>query len=518
MSILAKIGAFVLETLTTGMYAQPLDTLREFVQNSADSIRRAEAKGLLAPGEGKIEIFVDPKNRRLSIRDNGEGVPSDLVRERLINIGMSAKQLGSDAGFRGIGRIAGVAYCRNLSFITSFSGETKASVVSWDCEGIRRQISPTRRNVEAKELSEVIDHNTLIKSETASESDHYFEAQMNDIDMSVADLFLSWHELEFYLSQVAPVGFDAQRFIFAPKITEWTVKHGLYLPCVNLVIKGPDFQRQVFKPYKGHYHTIRNNYEIEIEDVVFYPENAGPQSHFWLWYGKSNLLGTIREEEAAGFRFRKHNIAIGGPERVAELFREIAGSNERFNGYYIGEIHVLSEAAIPNARRDGFEANQEWSSIRQQLIWFLRERSSDIRTASQARNRPVPKIVKAAQQVMREAEDTIQTGFTSKEHKEELLDRIQKEIDKTKLALSSDRNETEQKELQRTIALLDKTAKEVEQAGELVVRKLKSSLDRTQRKLIQDILATLRDVLDEEHYRLAKTAILRKYGLGKDRP
>ena len=28
-----KIGAFVLETLTTGMYTNPLDSIREYIQN-----------------------------------------------------------------------------------------------------------------------------------------------------------------------------------------------------------------------------------------------------------------------------------------------------------------------------------------------------------------------------------------------------------------------------------------------------------------------------------------------------
>ena len=71
MTYVPKIGAFVLETLTTGMYTNPMDTIREFVQNAADSIRKAQENDLLAKGEGRIEIKIDPGARTLVVRDNG---------------------------------------------------------------------------------------------------------------------------------------------------------------------------------------------------------------------------------------------------------------------------------------------------------------------------------------------------------------------------------------------------------------------------------------------------------------
>ncbi|VFN04077.1 MAG: molecular chaperone HtpG [Candidatus Kentron sp. G] len=106
-----RIGAFVLETLTTGMYRNPLDTLREYVQNAFDSIRTAERQCVIKTDAGRIHVTISEKNRTLSIRDNGIGVPAADVAARLVNIGMSAKNLETDAGFRGIGRLAGIAYC-----------------------------------------------------------------------------------------------------------------------------------------------------------------------------------------------------------------------------------------------------------------------------------------------------------------------------------------------------------------------------------------------------------------------
>ena len=121
-------------------------------------------------------------------------------------------------------------------------------------------------------------------------------------------------------SQIAPVGYDAHHFLFAPKIEQWAKKHGISEHTITLVITAPGVQREVFKPYKGMYKTKQNNYQVEIMDVIFYPENPGPDAPFWAWYGKSDLLGMISDERSAGLRFRQSNIGLGGPDKVAELF------------------------------------------------------------------------------------------------------------------------------------------------------------------------------------------------------
>ena len=57
------IGAFVLETLTLGMYGEPRHTLREYVQNSFDSIRAAQRTRFLQ-GRGRVIITLQPRSNR----------------------------------------------------------------------------------------------------------------------------------------------------------------------------------------------------------------------------------------------------------------------------------------------------------------------------------------------------------------------------------------------------------------------------------------------------------------------
>jgi len=66
-----KIGAFVLETLTTGMYTNPLDSIREYIQNASDGIRSAKRFKQLKPHDGMITVSLDPGKRSLTVRDNG---------------------------------------------------------------------------------------------------------------------------------------------------------------------------------------------------------------------------------------------------------------------------------------------------------------------------------------------------------------------------------------------------------------------------------------------------------------
>ena len=80
MRHIPKVGAFVLETLTTGMYTDPFDCIREYIQNASDSIFNAERFSQLEKNNGRIEVSINPQKRTLSIRDNGVGIgPDDLA-------------------------------------------------------------------------------------------------------------------------------------------------------------------------------------------------------------------------------------------------------------------------------------------------------------------------------------------------------------------------------------------------------------------------------------------------------
>ena len=62
------LGVHLLETITLGMYSEPLHCIREYVQNAYDSVRNARRTGSLASDGGCIDVLVDPDARTLRIR------------------------------------------------------------------------------------------------------------------------------------------------------------------------------------------------------------------------------------------------------------------------------------------------------------------------------------------------------------------------------------------------------------------------------------------------------------------
>lgn len=503
-----KIGAFVLETLTTGMYTNPLDTIREFVQNSVDSILQAEDVDLITRGEGRIEVKVNPKQRTLVVRDNGIGIQSDHIQSKLINIGMSDKKLESDAGFRGIGRLAAIAYCKRLRFCTSAAGEKAVSSIEIDCEGLRKAMSPSMRQVE--ELADVMAKFSQSRTHTDNLEDHFFEVVMEEIP-DTASSFLDWKNLEKYLGQVAPVKFDAQRFVFAPIINDWIRTNKVSVPSVTLLIRSPETEREVFKPYRSRYKTQK--YEIKVKDICFFPNTIETNSPFWVWYAKTDLLGTINDDLVAGMRFRKNNISIGGPEKVAELFGQVAESYYRFNSWYIGEIHINSSSVIPNARRDGFEISPAWQTVTKELLPFVKERCTEAYKASQGRNTPTAKVVKTSEDVIKKATQKLETGFVSEKERITLLEELEKTKQKAKESIQQGKTSQEKEQIEAVLDELSIVQNKLEEEENFTLKKLRSNLDRKQRKVVTEILQILYETLDETNYNKALAAILAKFQL-----
>jgi hypothetical protein len=57
------IGSRILDVLTTGMYPDALDAIREYIQNSFDAIRRAERAQILEPNFGEIVVSLTAPSR-----------------------------------------------------------------------------------------------------------------------------------------------------------------------------------------------------------------------------------------------------------------------------------------------------------------------------------------------------------------------------------------------------------------------------------------------------------------------
>src|SRR5580693_5368166 len=125
------VGKDILELLSTSMYIDPMSMYREYIQNSADAVELAQTAGLLHAA-GQVEIRIDPTSRVVVIRDNGAGLGQEQFIHQLTALGGSKKRGTKARGFRGVGRLAGLAFCQELIFRSRQEGEKSVHELRWD--------------------------------------------------------------------------------------------------------------------------------------------------------------------------------------------------------------------------------------------------------------------------------------------------------------------------------------------------------------------------------------------------
>ena len=177
------LGVHLLETVTRGMYSQPFHSVREYIQNAYDSIRKARRKGLMNPSEGEIKVHIDKDRRRLTITDNGAGLSPEEATVHLLDIGHSDKartteESAHNAGFRGIGRLAGISYCKKLRFETS-AGDGRKCTVEFNATGINRLTKPGQ---EPTTIVSAIDENSSIKDFRCETEQHYLKVTLEGLE------------------------------------------------------------------------------------------------------------------------------------------------------------------------------------------------------------------------------------------------------------------------------------------------------------------------------------------------
>lgn len=120
-----------------------------------------------------------------------------------MDIGHSPKRFTNARGFRGIGRLAGLAYCRTLVFETSAFGEDKRTVIEFDARTLCEQM--LNEDVDVDLLS-LISNVVTVRVEPEARTKHFFNVIMTGVEDT--DGILDVDKVQEYLEQVAPVDFD----------------------------------------------------------------------------------------------------------------------------------------------------------------------------------------------------------------------------------------------------------------------------------------------------------------------
>lgn len=491
------IGKDVIESLTLGMYDDSKFIYREYIQNSADQIDKSIREGLLEIGEGEIHISIDAHKKLISIEDNATGVSEKEIMPILQNIAQSTKQRGVDKGFRGIGRLGGLAYCEKLIFETSFKGEAVKSIMTWDAKLLKEIINNRHQKEEA---ANVVSEVTKVSFSKHDAESHYFKVTLSGVSN---DDLLDVKEIRNYLSMVAPVAFS-NKFIFKSEIYERLHSEGLSIDEYKIHVN----TEQLYKGYSTYIYKGEESKREKVGEVIgvefFKDFDHKKNILFWGWYSLTTSLNEQMKSinKARGFRLRKGNIQIGDEYTLERFHRE-----QRGNFYYFGEVYAFHPDLIPNSRRDYFLENTCCLEFEKKLrphFYKLKDLYYVASSASSA-SKKIEEFESAQKEFFEKANTSgfidkaeQKTEFEKLESKKQQAIVAQKDIEKLSIKHKDDKafnkiieKVTENKPLTVLPIVVEQDLKPKYRTDRL------TSLSKDQRKFLSKIFSIIRDVLDE---------------------
>jgi len=425
------IGVNILETLTTGMYRDPLIIFREYIQNACDSIDEAIRSELFAPGEGHVEIWIEGSD--VSIEDNGVGIPSAEFKQTLYSIGESQKTAGMHKGFRGIGHWCGFAHCSTLVFTAKAAGESVESVMRCDAEKMRSMMLDHRLKRANYSIDDVLSNTTeFFQNKVSDVGLHYFKVEMIGV-VDAKDELCNLQSVKDYLSFTIPVGY-ATEFRFHSQIHKYADDIGHPIQEYRISVYG----EPVLKKYQPSF-TTRGKGDDTITDVQFkqFKDDNG-RLIAWMWFGVSSFKAQmVPSNKMRGIRLRSHNIQIGAEDALQKLFKE---SNGRGLYYYIGEVFAVSTELLPDSQRDYFEPGEPRTEFERRLSDFFNDELTKIYYEGSKVNSAYDKIEKAEHI----AEEIAKLNFVSKEQQEK-LNKAQEDAKKAEIEIAKLRDKNDAK-------------------------------------------------------------------------
>ena len=407
------IGKDILELLSSSMYVDPLTIYREYVQNAADAIDEARATATLGPDDpGRIEIQLAIDERTVRVRDNGAGIPEKEFDQRLTSFGASKKRGTSARGFRGVGRLAGIGSCQELIFRSRAEGQRRISELRWDCKALKGLLRSTDN---VRDLSGTVSEVVTVRTiDDATYPSHFFEVELRGVIRQRNDQLLNPTAINDYLSQVAPVPFSPE-FCHAAEIGKHLAEH---VQLGNLQITVTGLQKPITRPHGAGIPLVGGEFDPFREmDLITVPGvDGGVAAVGWIvHHGYTGALPASCG--VRGLRLRVGNIQVGDERLLEEIFPE-----SRFNGWSVGEIHVLDSRVTPNGRRDHFEQNTHYQNLLTHLSPAAREIARRCRTSSL--HRKWERDFDLAEKAIKEKVSIIRQGATTKATCKQLVNEI----------------------------------------------------------------------------------------------
>ena len=204
------IGGDLIGILSKGLYPDPLDCIREYVQNAVD----ARAK----------TVTIKITGNSVTIKDDGLGMAvGDLRQAR--QLGLSNKSQAENVGFRGIGIYSGFDICNRLLITTKRAGEAKARILEFQFGEMKAQLKAERdAHATRTSLTRLITKYTHFRQEDDQVDRHYTIVQLEELSKVHIGQLADHAQLRAYMLHNLPIDF-ADNFPYKEQINSQLESH-----------------------------------------------------------------------------------------------------------------------------------------------------------------------------------------------------------------------------------------------------------------------------------------------------
>ena len=342
------IGAEVISILTKGMYPDPKDALREYIQNGVD----AWGKNL------QVKI----RQESIVIKDDGKGMNRDVLRNA-VRIGISDKNPTKNVGFMGIGIYSSFHLCEKLTIYSKGTENipNKLEMNFGKMKSILENQKEGRLSGQIK-TEELIDLQTILENcisltENRELNDEEYPNQgtiveLTGIEPEFYTALSDFEKVAEYLRNVIPLNFDDKNFKYANKIeteiTRLCEDKKQKFELINLSLQVNSKIENLYRPYKD---LDFNKEGIAPQEPLFFPIEKNGVFFGIAWGCLNSVRRKLDNKNLRGFILKKQGFSIGNREGLVKFFPK---GNTHFDRYS-GEIIIVSPKILPNASRDDIE-------------------------------------------------------------------------------------------------------------------------------------------------------------------
>jgi hypothetical protein len=340
------LGGEIISIITRGMYPDPRDAVREYIQNAIDA--------------KSTTVDVKVRQDSIVIQDNGHGMNHEVLR-KAIRVGVSDKNPSKDVGFMGIGIYSAFHLCDRLEIFTK-GDENTPNKLSMNFRLMKEILSDQkfkRINNEIKS-DELIGLQTLLEdtieiSENGSIDTSEFPSKGTRIEITgLSPVFLPYiaqfDPLAEYLREVIPLHFDP-KFIYGKRIEDDIHKicktHNADFDLITLNLQAGGKNETLYRPYKD----VDFNNKIDPQPPIILPIESNGTFLGVVWGCLNSLRKVVDTKDLRGFILKKQGFSIGKRENLIKYFPR----GNTFFSRYIGEVIIVHPELLPNASRNDIE-------------------------------------------------------------------------------------------------------------------------------------------------------------------